>query len=74
MKFPTFLSSLTALYTYRALVVSAVGLRLPEEREQPPHGHLVVEDALAWVEPSVRHLETQLWLSNYRRPIDNKAY
>jgi len=41
----------------RALVVGAVGLGLPEEGEEPPHGHLVVEDAFAGVEAAVRHLE-----------------
>lgn len=39
-----------------ALIVGAVGLALPEEGEEPPHGHLVVEDALAGVEAAVRHL------------------
>ncbi len=39
-----------------ALVVRAVGLRPPEQRQQPAHGHLVIEDALARVEvPAVSH-------------------
>ena len=33
------------------------GDALPKKREKPPHGHLMVEDALAGVEPSVTHLE-----------------
>ena len=46
----------------RALVVRAVGLRLSEEREQPAHGHLMAEDALARVEAGVvgGHLEAGL--------------
>jgi hypothetical protein len=52
-------AAINIMHYLRALVVRAVGLRLPEEREQPAHGHLVTEDALAGVETSVavRHLE-----------------
>jgi len=39
----------------RALVVCAVGLGLPEEGEEPPHGHLMVEDAFTRIEAAVRH-------------------
>ena len=34
----------------QAFVVGAVGLGLPQQRQQPPHGHLMVEDAFAGVE------------------------
>ena len=40
---------------HRALVVCAVGLGLPEEGEEPPHGHLMVEDAFTRIEAAVRH-------------------
>ena len=39
----------------KALVVCAGGLGGAQQGEQPPHGHLVVEDALARVETSVCH-------------------
>ena len=46
------------VYAYRALVVGAVGLRLPEEGEEAPHRHFMVEDAFARVEAAtVRHFE-----------------
>jgi hypothetical protein len=33
-----------------ALVVGAVGLGLSQERQEPSHGHLMVEDAFAGIE------------------------
>jgi len=39
----------------QALLVSAVALRGPQQGEEPPHGHLMVEDALTRIK-SVCHL------------------
>jgi len=45
----------------QTLVVSAVTLRRPQERQQPPHGHLMVEDALTGVK-SVCHLDVMCFV------------
>jgi len=39
----------------QTLIISAVALRSPQQRQEPPHGHLMVEDALTGI-PSVCHL------------------
>lgn len=38
-----------------ALIVGAVGLGLPQERQEPSHGHLMVEDAFARIKTVVTH-------------------
>jgi len=40
----------------QALIVSAVTLRSPQQRQEPPHGHLMVEDALTGIK-SVSHVD-----------------
>jgi len=51
-----------------AFVVCAVGLGLAQEVQQPPHRHLVAENAFTRIEVApVRHLDPRLYLSQVLR-------
>ena len=47
----------------QALIVSAVTLRAPQQRQKPPHGHLMVEDALTGIK-SVCHIDVMSFVSS----------